>query len=224
MIRIIKEKETLGKKPQALFFENVKNLQTHDKGNTFKVILETLQELGYHVRYKVLNAKDYGNIPQNRERIYIVAFLDKEAFDKFSFDVISPIDRTIKIKDLIDSAKLSSHLYYDERFKHYEVLKSMMTNPNTVYQWRRNYVRANKNEVCPTLTANMGTGGHNVPLILTAHGIRKLTPRECFSFQGFPGDFKLPTLANSRLYKQVGNSVAVPVVQRIAEQIRKALN
>lgn len=116
MIRIIKEKEVLGKKPQALFFENVKNLQTHDKGNTFKVILETLKELGYHTHYKVLNAKDYGNIPQNRERIYIVAFLYKKVLDKFSFVDILPIDRTIKIKDIVDNAKLSSHLYYDESF------------------------------------------------------------------------------------------------------------
>lgn len=94
---------------------------------------------------------------------------------------------------------------------------------DTIYQWRRKYVRENKSNVCPTLTANMGTGGHNVPLIKTEEGIRKLTPRECFNFQGYPTDFTLPKIANSHLYKQAGNSVVVPVINRIAENIIKAL-
>ncbi|EAI4695524.1 TPA: DNA cytosine methyltransferase, partial [Campylobacter jejuni] len=90
---------------------------------------------------------------------------------------------------------------------------------NVIYQWRRKYVRENKSNVCPTLTANMGTGGHNVPLVLTKHGIRKLTPKECFMFQGFPNSYKLPNIANSHLYKQAGNSVCVKVIQRIADRI-----
>ena len=80
-------------------------------------------------------------------------------------------------------------------------------------------MRKNKSNVCPTLTANLGTGGHNVPLIFTKQGIRKLTPRECFNLQGFPSNFKLPSLANCHLYKQAGNSVIVPLVKRIAENI-----
>lgn len=99
-----------------------------------------------------------------------------------------------------------------------------MKKMDTIYQWRRKYVRENKSNVCPTLTANMGTGGHNVPLIKTEEGIRKLTPRECFNFQGYPRDFKLPKMANSHLYKQAGNSVVVPVINRIAENILKALD
>ena len=91
-----------------------------------------------------------------------------------------------------------------------------------VYQWRRIYVRENKSNVCPTLTANMGTGGHNVPLVLTDHGIRKLTPMECFKIQGFPKSFIIPNgISNTRAYKQAGNSVVVPVIERIAEQIQK---
>lgn len=93
-------------------------------------------------------------------------------------------------------------------------------------QWRRKYVRENKNNLCPTLTANMGTGGHNVPL-LNVQGksdtIRKLTPRECFNFQGFPKDFKLPNISNGNLYKQAGNSVVVPTIKRIASQIKKSM-
>ena len=96
---------------------------------------------------------------------------------------------------------------------------------DTVYQWRRQYVRENKSGVCPTLTANMGTGGHNVPLVLTAHGIRKLTPKECFNLMGFPKSFKLPKeMAMSHLYKQAGNAVVVPVIERIARNIMASVN
>ena len=95
-----------------------------------------------------------------------------------------------------------------------------MDDPKAIYQWRRKYVRKNMSGVCPTLTANMGTGGHNVPLIITDTGeFRKLTPRETFNLQGFPQEFILPNLANSHLYKQAGNSVVVPVITRIAKQI-----
>jgi len=117
-------------------------------------------------------------------------------------------------------ADVDEKYYYRENKAMYNILKENITNKNTVYQWRRHYVRENKNEVCPTLTANMGTGGHNVPLILTDSGIRKLTPRECFLLQGFPKDFKLPDISHSQLYKQVGNSVSIPVIERIAKNIK----
>jgi len=85
---------------------------------------------------------------------------------------------------------------------------------------RRVYVRENKSKVCPTLTANMGTGGHNVPLIRDKYGIRKLTPRECLLFQGFPESFKIPeNVSDAQLYKQAGNSVTVPVIERIASNM-----
>ena len=99
-----------------------------------------------------------------------------------------------------------------------------MRRDDTVYQFRRQYVRENKSNVCPTLTANMGTGGHNVPLVKTEYGFRKLTPRECFRFQGFPDTFKLPNIANSHLYKQSGNSVSMPVIYRLASEIKVVLD
>ena len=100
-----------------------------------------------------------------------------------------------------------------------------MDDDSTVYQWRRKYVRKNQNNLVPTLTANMGEGGHNVPLIKTQYGIRKLTPIECFYAQGYPKEYKLPTdMSDARLYKQAGNSVVVPVINRIAENIVKALS
>jgi DNA (cytosine-5)-methyltransferase 1 len=90
---------------------------------------------------------------------------------------------------------------------------------NTIYQYRRYYVRENKNNVCPTLTANMGMGGHNVPIILDDKGIRKITPRECFNLQGFPNSYKLVSLSDTSLYKLVGNAVSYPVVKLIANEI-----
>lgn len=96
---------------------------------------------------------------------------------------------------------------------------------NAIYQWRRKYVRKNKSGVVPTLTANQGEGGHNVCLIKSKFGIRKMTPHECFNTQGFPKDFKLPNnQSDARLYKQAGNSVCVSVINRIAQEIVKSIN
>ena len=94
---------------------------------------------------------------------------------------------------------VNKSFYYSSKFKNYPLLKDEMRNKNSVYQWIRVYLRENKNGLCPTLTANMGMGGHNVPLILDSKGIRKLTPRECARFQGFPETYKLAKLACSAL-------------------------
>jgi len=171
----------------------------------------------------VLNSMHYGNVPQNRERIYVVAFKDKNKFNKFKFPY--PVPLTKKLSDVIDfNTKVLDRFYYTKDFLHYDKIKDIIVSQDTVYQWRRVYVRENKNNVCPTLTANMGTGGHNVPLIYTKNGIRKLTPNECFALQGFPKDFRLPTdIAISYLYKQSGNSVSVSVIERIAKEILKVL-
>lgn len=165
----------------------------------------------------------YGNIPQNRERIYIVAFKDKSEFDRFNFPL--PKRLTKSIQQIIDDKEDDSSLFYTEnKTSFYQELKNHVIYADTVYQWRRKYVRENKSNVCPTLTANMGTGGHNVPIVKTTKGIRKLSPRECFLFQGFPESYKLPEIAKTHLYKQAGNSVVVPVIKRIAIEIEKALH
>lgn len=221
LMRIVKDK-----KPEIVFLENVKNLVGHDNGNTFKVILEELTKAGYHSKYKVLNAMEYGNTPQNRERIYIVSFKNKDVYNDFEFP--EPVQLTKSLKDVIDYDNKVDEKYYYTQGKYannlYERLKEDMDDENAVYQWRRQYVRKNQSGVVPTLTANMGTGGHNVPLVLTKHGIRKITPHEAFNVQGFPTDFKLPTdMVDSRLYKQAGNSVCVDVIYRIAQNIIQAL-
>ena len=208
------------RKPKAILLENVKNLKSHDKGNTFKVIKKTLENLGYHIKTEVLNSMVHGNIPQNRERIFIVGFLDKEKVNNFEFP--KPTNLTKSFRSFVSEEADDKYYYNDKPL--YEKIKLDVNSEETVYQWRRKYVRVNKKGVVPTLTANMGRGGHNVPIIKNSRGIRKLTPKECFMLQGFPNNFKLPkNLADSELYHQAGNSVTVTVIERIAENIKKTL-
>lgn len=267
---------THGQKPRVLFLENVKNLQSHDSGNTYKVIKQKLTRAGYTVKEAVLNTMDFTNIPQNRERIFIVCFLNREDTDRFTiFDKdergryihldeyrhqFTNDDRISQIKSIIDYnltyEDIPQYYYTEEKYPHYFLteekylqipeerrkdirinLNEQITERYSFYQLRRGmYVRKNMNGVCPTLTANMGTGGHNVPLIKVRDGIRKITPSEAFKIQGFPvgqGDTSLfeggtnyilpENLADGRLYKQAGNAVTVPVIKFIAEKILQAL-
>ena len=220
LVRIFKEK-----KPQIIMLENVKNLVGHDGGNTFRTIVKELEKEDYYVKFSVMNAMEYGNVPQNRERIYIVAFKDHNVYKNFDFPM--PITLKKKLEDVIDFYNQKDEKYYYTKGKYkgniYEKLVEAMDDDRAVYQWRRKYVRKNKSGVVPTLTANQGEGGHNVCIIKTAYGIRKMTPHECFNVQGFPSDFILPEeLSDAKLYKQAGNSVCVSVINRIAEEIWKA--
>lgn len=225
VLRLVHEK-----KPRVLLCENVGNLVRHQNGTTFAVILEAFQNEGYTLHFQIMNAKDYGNIPQNRERVFIVGFRDKEDSERFAFP--DPISLTTKLTDVIDfNTPVDERFYYTRGKYHYkdkdlfDLLDAAMQNPDSVYQWRHSYVRENKSHLVPCLTANGGMGGHNVPLIRTSDGrIRRLTPRECFSVQGFPADFNLPPMADNHLYAQAGNSVCVPLVHRIAENIVAAIS
>ena len=247
-----------GKKPRILFLENVKNLKAHDKGRTYQVIKSKLEACGYTIKETVLNTMTYSDLPQNRERIYIIGFLNQEDADKFTmFDNLAKYqkkktseERAEDVKKIIDYTVDDDYFFYTkEKYPHYFLseeeyealpekndvrinLTEGITEMYQFYQVRRGmYIRKNQSDVCPTLTANMGTGGHNVPLILTPFGIRKLTPTETFKLQGFPvGDgYKLPTehkgkkYGNSNLYKQAGNAVSVPVITLIAEEILKII-
>ena len=206
-------------KPGIIILENVKNLKSHDKGNTYNVIEAKLKEIGYHIKSQILDTNKITSIPQHRERIYIVGFLDKSKYDKFNFDF--PHVEQGKICDFLQN-EIPEKYYYSDRFKVYEEVEKGVTknvSENILYQYRRYYVRENKSNSCPTLTANMGGGGHNVPLLKDDKGIRKLTPRECFNLQGFPSDYKLPELCDSALYKLAGNAVSVPVVDLIVEKL-----
>ena len=201
-------------------------MRHHNNGETYKLMKEKLIEFGYHVDERVLNTSQYGNVPQNRERLFIVGFLNENEFNKFEWPAKKKLKKTID--DIINwsGVGIDEKYYYSPQLKCWDCLNHNMEKKHIVYQYRRVYVRENKNGLCPTLTANMGTGGHNVPLIRDDNNrIRKLTPRECLLFQGFPESFKLPDeLSDSKIYKQAGNSVSVTVIKRIAQNIIKALD
>lgn len=257
--------EQLGEKfykPRVLFLENVKNLKSHDKGRTYNVIKSKLQESGYTIFEKVLNTMDYSDLPQNRERIYIVGFLNKTDSDRFKLfednnikklkNNLSKQERVKFIKEIIDyrlnknngekyyytKSKYPNYFVDEETFKNSDKerrinLSEQINEMYEFYQLRRGLVvRKNKSGVCPTLTANMGTGGHNVPLIKVKDGIRKLTPSETFKLQGFPvgNGYSLPRTINNRpypdsqLYKQAGNAVSVPVIEMLAKEILNILD
>jgi DNA (cytosine-5)-methyltransferase 1 len=205
-------------KPQCIILENVKNLSSHDDGDTLKTIKASLQKEKYHIIHKVLNTSDITNIPQHRERIYIVCVREKKIFDKFNLDF--PNVKKQKISKMLTNKEVDDKYYYDnEDNKIHKMIMDTVTENETIYQFRRIYVRENKNNECPTLTANMGTGGHNVPIILDDNGARKLIPRECFNFQGFPKEYILPNLSDCKLYKLAGNAVSIPVVKLIADRL-----
>ena len=221
IIKIMKKR-----KPTCVVLENVKNLKSHDGGDTYKVMIKALKKIGYYVKDQVLNTCIHSKIPQNRERIYIVCFREKKHYNKFRFP--APVEKTYPLSKLIGKERnIPDKYYYTDRFKIYPKLVEDVTKKfdKAIYQYRRYYVRENKSGVCPTLTANMGTGGHNVPIIKDNRGIRKLTPRECFNLQGFPKTYKLPeNMSDGSLYKLAGNAVSVPIVKRIAKNIKKALS
>jgi len=212
-------------RPSIFIWENVKGAFSSNAGADFWAILQAFTHIGgYRLEWQLLNTSWL--LPQNRERIYIVGFDTKEAYDLFEFP--EEIKLTTSLQDVINFGDKLDEVYYYREGKQnfYDQLKFEVASQDTVYQWRRQYVRENKNGVVPTLTANMGTGGHNVPLILTDSGeIRKLTPKETFNVQGYPKSFKIPEgVSNGQLYKQAGNSVVVPVIKRIAENVAMALN
>jgi len=203
--------------PRAVVLENVKNLVTHDEGKTFKTIKQNLTERGYHIQTKVLKTSDITGIPQHRERIYIVCLKDKHIADQFNLDF--PVIPKRTVTSMLSTEETPAKYYYTDKSSTWPLVSEAITKQDTVYQYRRVYVRENKNNECPTLTANMGGGGHNVPLVRDSHGIRKLTPRECFNFQGFPSSYRLPAMSDSHLYKLAGNAVSVPVVKLIADRL-----
>ena len=206
-------------KPNIIILENVKNLQSHDKKKTFKIIENELINAGYLLKYKIIDTCKVTNIPHHRERIYIIGFRNIDMYNKFNFDF--PIIENKNIKDFLEDS-ISDKYYYSDRFKVFDAIKTSVKkhiNTNTLYQYRRYYVRENKSNHCPTLTANMGGGGHNVPLLKDDKGIRKLTPRECFNLQGFPHDYKLPNICDGKLYKLAGNAVSIPVIELIINKL-----
>ena len=217
IVRIVKDKQ-----PKVIFLENVANLLEHDEGKTFLTVYNALAPCGYSMKYQVMDPLEYGDTPQLRTRIYMVAFLDQGACDFFAFPEKIPLTNTIE--NIIDrSIKHSDCYYYDYSHPLYKELKNKVNDRKAIYRIFDSGVSAKGHYNCPTLMANMGTYPDRVPVILDDFGIRKLTPYECLALQGFPKEYRFPKIPMASAYKQCGNSVVVPVIRRIAEKIKRAV-
>lgn len=210
-------------RPKAFLLENVRGLKSHDEGKTLQYMITKLEECGYYISgTEILNSMDHANIPQNRERLFIVGFKNKSKAKSFNFPHKVPLTKTIM--DMIQEPTKNSHYYYSNRYPKFPEIKEGIKKKDTLYQWRRVYVRENKSKACPALTANMGTGGHNVPLLKNDYGIRKLTPKEVANFQGFPNKYTFPkNMLENKIYKQLGNSVTVPLIEKFAKEFIRVL-
>ena len=207
-IQILQEKQ-----PIVFIIENVKNLISHDKGKTFQKIQKEIQNTaGYNITWKIMNTSKHSIIPQHRERVYIVGSNNTKLFHKLNLHKEESKNVNTNFRDYLDTNTPFKY-FYTKKSNIYETLSHAITKYNTIYQYRRYYVRETKTEnLCPTLTENMGSGGHNVPIIKVENGIRKFTPRETFRLQGFPDSFIFPeTLSDSSLYSLAGNAITVPI-------------
>lgn len=241
IIRLLKE---FGRnKPKIIVLENVKNLIYHNNKQTINIIEEEIKRAGYWFRVPldnkgnlisdksnavILNTREHTDIPQNRERLYMVAF-SQDFFKVNSFKFPGPVSELKDVRDFLDlDSQADREFYFDVNSKYGKMFADKIEkgNKDSVYLLRRAYVRENKSDCTFTLTANMGEGGHNVPVIQDDWGIRKLTPRECARLQGFKDNqFSFPEgMPKAKQYKQIGNAVTVDLVQKLAAQCLKTLN
>lgn len=204
------------KRPKAFMLENVKNLVSHDKGNTFKVIKNTLTELGYTIHYKVLDGKHF--VPQHRERIIVVGFRNDIFKDKGSFEFPKLPDPSAKIKDILE-----------------EEIENKYTLSDKLWGYLQNYAAKHKaqgngfgfgmtdpNGISRTISARYYKDGSEILIPQEGINPRRLTPRECARLQGFPDNFVIP-VSDNQAYRQFGNSVTVPLIQAVGKQLVKEL-
>ena len=207
--RILKEK-----RPKAFLLENVKNLKSHDKGRTYKTIEQTLIDLNYDVHSIVLKARDFG-VPQNRERIYIVGFAKDKVKNYTDFSFPSPTNTNVSVGDILESK-------VDDKYTISDALWQGHQRRKKEHQIKGNgfgYTLFNKNSpYTNTLSARYYKDGSEILIEQNGKNPRKLTPREAARLQGFPENYIIP-VSDTQSYKQFGNSVAVPVIHAIAENI-----
>ncbi len=222
-------------KPKVIFAENVKGLVIHDKGRTFQIIKKTFQNLGYTVHTnddKVLNSKDFG-VPQNRERIYIVAF--RNDIDSSNFKFPKPTDSSKTIIDIMEKDPVSVKYYLSTTYM--DTLRRHKARHEAKGNGFGYKIRSLDSTAGAIVCGGMGrernliiddrltdfTPVTHIKGEVNREGIRKMTPREWARLQGFPDDYKLP-IADVHLYKQFGNTVTVPVIEAIAKEIKEVLN
>lgn len=216
--RVIKAKQ-----PKVILLENVANLIEHNNGKSFERVFLALAEEGYIVRYATLNPKLHVNIPQQRNRVFLVAFLDQTQSINFKFPKEVQLDKFVY--DVINPNEKHDDIYYYKPTHYlYSEMIAKVKKKAYIYKIDDYRIRSYAYKIAPTLTANMGTFPDRVPITMDDYGIRKLTPYECLSLQGFPHDYKFPkgTTLN-QAYKQIGNSVCVPIIEKLAKEIKRVL-
>lgn len=207
------ERILTAKRPQAFLLENVKQLKGHDKGNTLKTIIEHLKRIGYNnVQYQVLKARDFG-LPQNRERIYIIGFLD----DSIKFEFPQPTNKPTKVGDILEELVNEKYTISDKLWEGHQRRKNV--NKQNGKGFGYGIVNVNS-EYTNTISARYYKDGSEILVEQIGKNPRKLTPREAARLQGFPDSFIIP-VSDNQAYQQFGNSVAVNVIEKIAEQMLK---
>ncbi len=205
-------------RPKAFFLENVKNLTSHDKGNTFRVICETLEELNYSIHYKVMDGQMY--VPQHRERIMIVGF-DRERYhgeENFTFPGQTNIRHTI-------SEILESHV--DPKYTLSDRLWTYLQSYAEKHKAKGNgfgYGLVDLNGITRTLSARYYKDGSEILIPQHRMNPRKLSPRECARLMGYPDSYRLDQVSDVQAYRQCGNSVVVPLITAVSEKILKTIN
>lgn len=211
--RIIKDK-----KPKAFLLENVKGLTNHDGGKTIQVIENTLKDLGYTIKSAVLNAREYG-IPQNRERWYCLGFDNKivSSPDQICFPAKCDLEYTLAdiIQTNVDASYQISDICKANILKHVKQNNIEVTPYTLANEIRPSRCQFTKGMYAACLTAKMGTGGNNIPVVVSQN--RKLTENECLRIMGYPDNYKIPKGYHS--YKQLGNSVVVPLLTKLATEL-----
>lgn len=208
------ERILLAKQPKAFLLENVKQLKSHDKGRTFQTIIDHLNKAGYKVFYEILKARDFG-IPQNRERIYIVGFLDHS----INFEFPKPTNLPTRVGDILDDIVDEKYTISDKLWSGHKRRKEL----NKLNGKGFGYGLFNKDSAYTnTISARYYKDGSEILIEQENKNPRKLTPREAARLQGFPEEYVIP-VSDAQAYKQFGNSVAVPVIKAIATEIKKAL-
>lgn len=231
-------------RPSCILLENVKNIIRHDPfspdeqpvpigvlsrsphlntkkfGRTITTITGLLEAEGYHLHIQVIDTADVSGIPQHRERMYLTGFREERHLR--AVDLVLPTVDKRPLSDFLEETVPDKYYYTRNRYKKeiMDRIHEIVREEGVLYQYRRTIVRENKSMECPTLTANMGGGGHNVPLLIDKNGVRKLTPRECFNLQGFPETYSMSrALCDGAHYRLAGNAVTFPVVRELARRI-----
>ena len=210
-------------RPRFVFLENVANLLNHDGGKTFQEIFHSFAEMDYSVRYRILRASEYGGIPQIRDRVYIIAFREQADCDRFQFP--ERIGLSCSIEDVLKRKQEKKTIYYySKEDEFYQFAERIVVRNDSIYRVYHSSIKMTHNHMCPTLTASMGLYDNQVPLVIDDYGLRKLTVSECLAFQGFSEKFRFARSTSLKdAYKMVGNSVCVPVIDRLATQIARVL-